>query len=90
MSISQADLIETYWDVKTLFMIECCECSGDLIETYWDVKISYNAIECKDAIDLIETYWDVKLTITILSIILLRFNRNILGCKERRRSVKCT
>ena len=65
-------------------------CLFDLIETYWDVKISYNAIECKDAIDLIETYWDVKLTITILSIILLRFNRNILGCKERRRSVKCT
>ena len=32
------DLIETYWDVKTLQRKKKIYSNYDLIETYWDVK----------------------------------------------------
>ncbi len=55
------DLIETYWDVKTIAGIIRNESAKDLIETYWDVKVFWKVLSIIFMMaDLIETYWDVK------------------------------
>ena len=82
LSCQDIVLIETYWNVKSLYCI---------LSVYLATGINRNILECKVPCDrrdiiayavLIETYWNVKYAITAFPPIpFIGINRNILECK---------
>ena len=53
-------LIETYWNVKTSYVLDVTGRSDVLIETYWNVKHILTVLLPDVIWVLIETYWNVK------------------------------
>ena len=80
-------LIETLWNVKNRAGFVRCPFHAVLIETLWNVKTIISNGPIAATIVLIETLWNVKSgRKDTIETAVARINRNIMECKEWRRT----
>ena len=61
-------LIETYWNVNSIFYWSGRQSRGVLIETYWNVNVIEWMLKGIKGYVLIETYWNVNERASVSSI----------------------
>ena len=65
--LSGLEIIETYWNVKSLDYPQEIKSVVEIIETYWNVKCVKIMTILATYIEIIETYWNVKSVVADVS-----------------------